>query len=206
MKIKQKYSQFSGFSLVELMIVVAIIGILSALAIPQFTAFQARARQAEARTNLSHIYNLQETFFSANNRYASFTEDGLSGLPTTRGIASAYGWSANINACQNTQNTQPNGLGFNLTCVTGQVSARYAYSWRIENGSNNMRYYSVASSDPTFSALQMSGYRAATPNAALNIPQAAHNNLIIPNCRVRDVFTIDNNKALIQHSNAVNQC
>ncbi len=45
-----------GFTLIELMIVVAIIGILAAIAIPNFVRFQARARQSEANTNLKSLF------------------------------------------------------------------------------------------------------------------------------------------------------
>lgn len=65
-------SRQKGFSLVELMIVVAIIGILAALAVPKFNLFQAKARQAEVKSNLSHIYTLQQSYFGDNDKYVEF--------------------------------------------------------------------------------------------------------------------------------------
>jgi type IV pilus assembly protein PilA len=50
-----------GFTLIELMIVVAIIGILAAIAIPNFIRFQGRARQAEVTSNLKSLYNGMKT-------------------------------------------------------------------------------------------------------------------------------------------------
>jgi len=66
----------SGFSLVELMVVVAIIGILAALAVPKFQTFQAKARQSEAKTNLSHIYTLEVSYHGENNTYLALTSIG----------------------------------------------------------------------------------------------------------------------------------
>ncbi len=65
-----------GFTLIELMIVVAIIGILAAIAIPNFMRFQARSRTTEARTNLGAIYTGQVAFFGEGNSYGRFTEIG----------------------------------------------------------------------------------------------------------------------------------
>lgn len=58
-----------GFSLVELMIVVAIIGVLAALAVPKFQSFQAKAKQSEAKSNLSHIYTLEQSYFGDQDKY-----------------------------------------------------------------------------------------------------------------------------------------
>jgi len=58
-----------GFTLIELMIVVAIIGILAAIAIPNFLRFQARAKQSEAKQNLGAIFTAYTAYFSDNNTF-----------------------------------------------------------------------------------------------------------------------------------------
>ena len=60
-----------GFTLIELMIVVAIIGILAAIAIPNFLRFQARARQSEAKTNLGAIFTSYAAYYADNTTYPS---------------------------------------------------------------------------------------------------------------------------------------
>ncbi len=59
-----------GFTLVELMVVVAIIGLLSAVAIPNFKKYQAKAKVSEAKLQLSAAYTAQQSFFSDFNMYA----------------------------------------------------------------------------------------------------------------------------------------
>lgn len=60
-----------GFTLIELMIVVAIIGILAAIAIPNFMKFQARARQTEAKAHLGAIYTAYIGYLSDNASFPS---------------------------------------------------------------------------------------------------------------------------------------
>ena len=81
MKVNSKLQ--AGFSLVELMVVVAIIGILAAIAVPQFQKFQARARQAEGKSLLGAYYAAQKGFFSEWQSYNNsvqnigFSAEGL---------------------------------------------------------------------------------------------------------------------------------
>jgi type IV pilus assembly protein PilA len=58
-----------GFTLIELMIVVAIIGILAAIAVPNFMKFQARARQSEAKMNLRAWGTAAKSYFAEYNTW-----------------------------------------------------------------------------------------------------------------------------------------
>lgn len=64
-------TRIRGFTLVELMIVVAIIGILAAIAIPNFIKFQAKGKQSEVNANLKAIFSAQKANFPHLNGYWS---------------------------------------------------------------------------------------------------------------------------------------
>src|SRR5256886_9171498 len=77
-----------GFTLIELMIVVAIIGILAAIAIPNFIKFQARSKQSEAKANLKAIFTAQKAFFQEKDRFSTLT--GEVGFEPERNNRYAY--------------------------------------------------------------------------------------------------------------------
>ena len=66
-----------GFTLIELMIVVAIIGILAAIAIPNFLQYQMKSRQSEAKTNLQAIRTSEIAFQAERGCYIGAVPEGV---------------------------------------------------------------------------------------------------------------------------------
>lgn len=89
-----------GFTLVELMVVVATIGMLAAIAIPQYQHFTAKARQSEAKIGLAAIYAAETAFFAETSSYSlclrqiGFTPEGATRYYL---IGFAFGASSNRN-------------------------------------------------------------------------------------------------------------
>jgi len=61
-KLQKHLGKDGGFTLIELMIVVAIIGILAAIAIPNFTRFQLKSKSSEGKVNLAAVRTAQEAY------------------------------------------------------------------------------------------------------------------------------------------------
>lgn len=90
----------SGFTLIELVVVVAIVGILAAVAIPAFMRFQLRARSVEGGVNLQAIAKAQESYFAEYGTYVSAPVPAPVAIPGTMKVAwpgspgfDALGWA-----------------------------------------------------------------------------------------------------------------
>jgi len=65
----------AGFTLIELLIVVVIIGILAAIAIPQFAVTKAKAGDATAKSDLRNLVTAEEKYFNDNQTYTDQISD-----------------------------------------------------------------------------------------------------------------------------------
>jgi type IV pilus assembly protein PilE len=71
-----------GFTLIELMIVVLVIGILSAVAIPAYQNYVTRAARTKATQGLMNLSGMEERFFYSNNKYTKLLTDlGINDSP-----------------------------------------------------------------------------------------------------------------------------
>ncbi len=77
-----------GFTLIELMIVVAVIGILSAIAIPSYQDSIRKGKRAEARTALSELLLQQERYMTQTNTYLAFSNSA--GMTTPAGASTTF--------------------------------------------------------------------------------------------------------------------
>jgi type IV pilus assembly protein PilA len=85
-----KLNKREGFTLIELMIVIAIIGILAAIAIPQFSAYRQRSYNSAAQADLRNLATAQEAYYVDESSYANT-------VTTLRGTTYGFEQSGKVN-------------------------------------------------------------------------------------------------------------
>jgi prepilin-type N-terminal cleavage/methylation domain-containing protein len=98
-----------GFSLIELLIVVVIIGILASIAIPKFADTKRKAYVTAMKSDLKNMVSAAESYFSDNNSYVGFASPTGSPGVTLTFTGAATGWSG----------TATHASADGATCVIG---------------------------------------------------------------------------------------
>lgn len=83
-----RFNKKEGFTLIELMIVVAIIGILAVIAVPNFLTMQLRAKRSEVPLNLSGVATAEQAYFHEFGEYIAATE-----YPAAPGKTKKQAWT-----------------------------------------------------------------------------------------------------------------
>ena len=152
-QLKQLKGQ-KGFTLIELMIVVAIIGILAAIAIPNFLTYQMKSRQSEAKTNLQAIKTSEVAFQAERGCYVGVTAEVGSAPPIAGTKSIQYLWGAG------TPPTAPGALWCAAPPAAGVFGGTFADIGFKATGNVNF-YYGVDSSVAPVLGVG-TGYTAAT--------------------------------------------
>lgn len=111
-------SNQKGFTIVELLIVIVVIGILAALVITTFTGIQQKGRNTERTTDIKALHGQIEAFYAQNGYYPS--------LDDMNNVTSATWVADNLKGLDKEALKDPKGTGYTL--ATGATANQYSYA------------------------------------------------------------------------------
>jgi type IV pilus assembly protein PilA len=195
-----KKTNNKGFSLVELMVVVAIIGVLATLAIPNIQKYIAKSRQSEAKTNLSTVYTSEKAFFAEYSIYDTrfgaigYIPEGklrynvgFNAAGVQAGVANGYSLPPAITAIS--------AQGY---CVAPGINMTATVNCQMQNGATNAAPNAVSAAVCTATGAAAAGCQ--TTNTSF---QAGANSTLTASAGVDDWWAIDNAKELRQTQDGI---
>lgn len=175
----------AGFSLVELMVVVAIIGILASLAIPSVGKYMAKARQSEAKTQLSSLYTAEKAFFAEYTAY------------DPRFLAVGYSPEGKLRynvGFLNATFTAGAANGYNLVPAANRAAVGYCGALGVYANGCSMLNGATGAAPPALNASDVFTSSTFTANAVAFIHQAS---------AVADSWTVNQQKDLQNTVNGI---
>ena len=185
-KVLNHWKKQKGFTLVELMVVVAIIGILAAIAIPNYQRYQARTRQSEAKVALSSVYTAEQGFTAEWATYTScIKRAGVNGDSVEKRY---YGFGFNGTNAVTTQCGMTGATACNYYTYSGVAT-------QVSCGSGINEVYFAGTAKVNTKSIIVTNDALLSGSISQNtFLTTAVGNVSVDN--VSDVWAIDHNKAL----------
>jgi len=178
MTLPRNYSSERAFSLIELMIVVAILGILATIAGTAYTRQIQRAHRGEVIADLSNLSLRQKTFLSVSGRYASSA--------TSESTASTYPTAAQITAAPVTVGWDIEDAGYT---ASGIGSGAYARGGAAVHGFDALRFMPESGESRCgYATISGGGSNSSDPNHSDTPPNGTISEELFPATAEADIL------------------